>query len=78
MTPDQIRAIRQQHNLTAEGLAAVLGVSRKTVHNWEQELAVPTGPALLMLQALRDGSVTAGGMTWSVATVLVGAEPELI
>jgi DNA-binding transcriptional regulator YiaG len=69
MTPDQIRAIRQQHNLTAAELADVLGVSRKTIHNWEQELAVPTGPALLLLAALRDGTVDSGGVRWSWASV---------
>lgn len=66
MTADQIRAIRRQHNLTADNLAGLIGVSRKTVHNWEQELAVPTGPALLLLTALRDGTATAGEAEWSV------------
>lgn len=66
MTPDQIRAIRQQHNLTAEGLAEVLGVNCKTVNNWEQAIAIPVGPALILLQALRDGNATAGVAVWSV------------
>lgn len=67
MTPDQIRAIRQQHDLSAKGLAAAIGVSLKTVNNWEQGFAIPVGASLILLQALRDGTVTAGGAVWSVS-----------
>lgn len=65
MTPTQIKHLRHDRWLSVDALAEMLGVSRMAVNKWEQGQRVPTGPALLMLQALRDGSVAAGGAVWS-------------
>lgn len=66
MTPAQIKHLRHDRGLSVDAMAEMLGVSRMAINKWEQGQRVPTGPALLLLQALRDGAVAAGGAVWSV------------
>lgn len=47
--PD-IKEIRKQYALTQEAFATLLGVSTKTVRNWEQGRRSPRGSALVLLQ----------------------------
>jgi len=46
--PD-IKAIRQGFGLTQEQFAALMGISVRTLHNWEQGRRVPEGPARVLL-----------------------------
>lgn len=46
--PD-IKAIRKGYGLTQEQFAALLGISVRTLHNWEQGRRVPEGPARVLL-----------------------------
>jgi DNA-binding transcriptional regulator YiaG len=66
MTPTQIKHLRHDRGLSVDAMAEMLGVSRMAVNKWEQGQRVPAGPALILLQALRNGTVTAGGAVWSV------------
>lgn len=46
--PD-IKAIRKGFGLTQEQFASLLGISVRTLHNWEQGRRVPEGPARVLL-----------------------------
>ncbi len=48
----EIRAIRRKQNMTQKSLAAVLGVSIKTVEAWEADKNVPEGPAQRLLDLI--------------------------
>ncbi len=48
----KIRAIRLKQNMTQKSLAAVLGVSIKTVEAWEAGKNVPVGPAQRLLDLI--------------------------
>jgi len=54
VTAAAIRAIRESAGLSQSQLARRLGVAVRTVQNWEQGLRVPRGPAVLMLETIRD------------------------
>lgn len=55
MTPDTLRAFRDELRLTQAGLASRLGVTRTTVAQWEVG-RYPTPPLLgLALAAVRAG-----------------------
>jgi DNA-binding transcriptional regulator YiaG len=47
--PAEIRRIRRQNNWSVKNLADQLGVSPRTVENWEQGRRVPTSLALVNL-----------------------------
>ncbi len=48
--PMDIKNIREGFNLTQEQFAALLGISVRTLHNWEQGRRVPEGPAMVLLR----------------------------
>lgn len=48
-SPD-VKQIRQQYGLSQSEFAAMLGISVKTVQNWEQGRRNPRGPASVLLQ----------------------------
>ncbi|HAL16477.1 MAG TPA: transcriptional regulator [Anaerolineaceae bacterium] len=45
-----IKRIREKYNLTQEQFAAMLGISVRTLRNWEQGRRVPEGPAMVLLR----------------------------
>ncbi len=47
-----IRAIRERTSLSQSEFASLVGVSVKTVQNWEQDRRQPTGPAAALLTIL--------------------------
>ena len=47
-----VRAIREQTNLSQSEFADLIGVSIKTLQNWEQDRRRPTGPAAALLQII--------------------------
>lgn len=47
--PD-VRNIREQYDLSQQQFAALLGISVKTLQNWEQGRRSPQGPARVLLQ----------------------------
>ena len=48
--PLEIKDIRNGFGLTQEEFAALLGISVRTLRNWEQGRRVPEGPARVLLQ----------------------------
>ena len=48
----QVKAIRAKTGLTQTRFADVLGVSKRTLENWEQGRRHPTGPARALLKIL--------------------------
>jgi len=48
--PSDIRAIREGTGLSQSAFAARLGVSVRTLQDWEQGRRKPTGPALSLLR----------------------------
>ena len=50
--PSGIRAIRQRTRLSQSEFARLIGVSVKTLQNWEQERRRPTGPAATLLRII--------------------------
>src|SRR5690242_4635336 len=47
-----IRAIRERTSLSQSEFARLIGVSVKTLQNWEQDRRRPTGPAAALLQII--------------------------
>jgi len=52
MTPTQIRALRKRLGLNCEQFGALVGVSGRTVEDWEQGRRTPGGPAVMIMQSL--------------------------
>jgi putative transcriptional regulator len=52
VTPSGIRAIRGRINLSQSEFARLIGVSVKTLQNWEQDRRHPTGPAAALLKVI--------------------------
>jgi putative transcriptional regulator len=50
--PD-VKQIRERYELSQSEFAALLGVSVKTLQNWEQHRRNPTGPAAALLKIVR-------------------------
>ena len=50
--PADIRAIREGTKLSQSEFASLIGVSVKTVQNWEQDRRRPTGPAAALLRII--------------------------
>ena len=48
--PPDIKSIRHGFGLTQAQFAALLGISVRTLRNWEQGRRVPEGPARVLLQ----------------------------
>jgi putative transcriptional regulator len=47
-----IRAIRERTSLSQSEFAHLIGVSVKTIQNWEQDRRRPTGPAAALLNII--------------------------
>lgn len=47
-----VRAIRERTSLSQSEFASLIGVSIKTLQNWEQDRRRPTGPAAALLQII--------------------------
>ena len=47
-----VRAIRERTSLSQSEFADLIGVSVKTVQNWEQDRRRPTGPAAALLRII--------------------------
>jgi len=50
--PKPVRAIRERTALSQSEFAHLIGVSVKTLQNWEQERRRPTGPAAALLSII--------------------------
>ncbi len=50
LDPVDIKSIRDRYNLTQAQFAAMLGISVRTLSNWEQGRRVPEGPAMVLLR----------------------------
>lgn len=53
MKPNEIVRMRESLGLSQEALARLLVVSFASVNRWENGHSVPSGPVLILLQALR-------------------------
>ena len=52
--PLEIKDIRDNFGLTQVEFAAMLGISVRTLRNWEQGRRVPEGPARVLLQVAAE------------------------
>ncbi len=50
--PSGVRAIRKRTRLSQSEFAQLIGVSVKTLQNWEQDRRRPTGPAAALLRII--------------------------
>jgi putative transcriptional regulator len=48
----QVRAVREKTSLSQSEFAHLIGVSVKTLQNWEQDRRRPTGPAVALLRII--------------------------
>ena len=48
----EVKAIREKTGLSQSRFALLLGVSKRTLENWEQGRRHPTGPARVLLKIL--------------------------
>lgn len=53
MTPTQIRALRKRLGLNCADFGELVGVSGRTVEDWEQGRRVPSKPAVILMQSLK-------------------------
>ena len=51
--PDDVRTIRERMDLSQSAFAALLGVSLRTLRDWEQGRRKPTGPAYVLLRVAK-------------------------
>lgn len=51
--PPDVRTIREETNLSQAEFALMIGVSVKTLQNWEQGRRKPEGPAVALLRILK-------------------------
>lgn len=51
--PQDVQAIRDSMGLSQAAFAGVLGVSKRTLQDWEQGRRKPTGPARALLRVAR-------------------------
>jgi len=49
-TSQDIRALREKAGVSQRAFAAMLGVSSRTLQDWEQGRRTPTGPAMNLLR----------------------------
>jgi putative transcriptional regulator len=49
-TSKDIRALRKKAGVSQRTFAAMLGVSNRTLQDWEQGRRIPTGPAMNLLR----------------------------
>jgi putative transcriptional regulator len=50
LSPVDIKRIREEFDLTQVEFAALLGISVRTLRNWEQGRRVPEGAAMVLLR----------------------------
>jgi len=50
INPVDIKRIRDGYKLTQKEFAALLGISVRTLRNWEQGRRLPEGPAMVLLR----------------------------
>ncbi|MCC6394527.1 MAG: helix-turn-helix domain-containing protein [Bryobacterales bacterium] len=50
--PSMMRAILERTSLSQQEFARLIGVSVKTLQNWEQDRRHPTGPAIALLKII--------------------------
>ncbi len=55
----EVKAVRAKTGLTQEKFALLVGVSKRTLENWEQGRRHPTGPARALLKILNADPVGA-------------------
>jgi putative transcriptional regulator len=68
-TSKDIKALREKAGVSQRTFAAMLGVSNRTLQDWEQGRRVPTGPAMNLLRLYE-------AMPEAITKVL-GKEPAL-
>ena len=59
LTPDEIRAIRENEAVSQPVFARYLNVSKNLVSDWERGTKRPGGPALRLLTVIRKGGLRA-------------------
>lgn len=59
LTPDEIRAIREQSSCCVYTLAGMLNTSAKRLRRWERGLGKPKGAELRLLRMMSDRGVDA-------------------
>ncbi len=52
VSPSGVRVIRERTSLSQSEFAHLIGVSVKTLQNWEQDRRRPTGPAAALLSII--------------------------
>ena len=57
--PSGIRHIRERTSLSQSEFAQLIGVSVKTIQNWEQARRCPTGPAAALLRVIEHNPALA-------------------
>ena len=63
MLPPEIKAVREKLHLSQSEFAAMIGVSPRTLQNWEQGRRTPEGPAQALLKvAARNPKALLGAL----------------
>jgi putative transcriptional regulator len=66
-----IKSIREGYNLSQVQFASLLGISVKTLRNWEQGRRIPEGPARVLLQVVAKHPEA----VWDVVRPIARPEP---
>ncbi|MFN8482700.1 MAG: helix-turn-helix domain-containing protein [Anaerolineae bacterium] len=67
-----VRQIRHSYGLSQREFALLLGISIKTLRNWEQGRRTPEGPARVLLQV----AVRHPEALWDVVSLAIHEEPD--
>ena len=52
LTELNVKSLRERTGLTHAGISPIIGVSNRTLQNWEQGRREPKGPALALLRVV--------------------------
>ncbi len=72
--PPDIKAIRDGFSLTQEQFAALLGISVRTLRNWEQGRRVPEGPARFFAPSSRQTPGSCTGCSPGKFSMTIGCQ----
>lgn len=57
LSPEEIRALREQENMSQQVFARHLNVSKSLISKWERGTTKPSGPALRLLEVVKKNGI---------------------
>ena len=72
----QVKAVREKTSLSQSEFAHLIGVSVKTLQNWEQDRRRPTGPAAALLRIIAQEPELAIKAIHRISSITAREKPD--